>query len=790
MKPDVSETGIKQISFAWNLWENVFSVIVLFLSTGAVIPLLQTTNNMVLNPLRGDIFMQSVWLGIYVITFLLLLKRSPQVLSMVFSEKLLWLLVGLAIVSVVWSVTPIITMRRSLALLGTTLLGIYLAARYTRRELLRILAWMLGLIAVLSAGFALLLPSYGIHFKNYNSFRGIFENKNTLACYMAFAALIWLLHSFSCRRERILGFVFCAISITLLFLAKSVTGLTVFFVCLIMLLICLVAQWSSLRTKLPLYILLVSVAILMFWSANHFDLVLTVLGRDATLTGRTVLWQWVWYMIQQHPWLGYGYNAFWLGLQGPSSIIWQHFSWKPANAHNGYLDLWLELGLVGMVFFALSLFANLYKAIWLIWKRNGPDKMMPLLFFFFLMVYNIPESSILDRNSIFWILYVAFSLQLRVDEKGETFSKDLKKKVVILTNIIAPYRLPIYRSLADHFRLHVLFSGWEDNRDSWGREHSQEKGINIKRAWGFTFKIPKKRNSKLFDYWYLHINPGYLWELIKIRPDAVLTNEMGFRTLTALFYGSLFRKPVWVCWEGTVHTEQNIGFLKTITRKLIARWTRRWISFGDTSTEYLLSMGIQHKHIIQVQNCVDEKWFTDSNITPALNIRPKPVVLYAGQLIGRKGVGFFLEAAARVQSEGHIFSLLLVGGGSDLDELVKRAAELKIRNIHFHHPVKASMMAGIYKSADIFVFPTLEDVWGLVVNEALWSGLPVLCSKYAGCAKELLPPESVFNPLDPEDFSAALKRALSGKLCLPDERKLKTCQEVSQMIACELKGVL
>lgn len=149
-----------------------------------------------------------------------------------------------------------------------------------------------------------------------------------------------------------------------------------------------------------------------------------------------------------------------------------------------------------------------------------------------------------------------------------------------------------------------------------------------------------------------------------------------------------------------------------------------------------------------------------------------------------------MDAAAILQGEGYLFSLLIVGEGTERERLEQYAADLYLKNVHFHPPVKSTAMAGIYQSADLFILPTLHDVWGLVVNEALWSGLPVLCSKYAGCAEELLPPANIFDPLDPADFAAALRRALTGKITPPERRKLKTCREVAEMIADELKGVL
>ncbi|CAA9319106.1 MAG: hypothetical protein AVDCRST_MAG93-5659, partial [uncultured Chloroflexia bacterium] len=136
-------------------------MLVFFLSTGALIPLLIRQGAQGDQELaQGDPLSQVVWLGVYATTSLLIVTRWRRFLWVATRDKLLLLLVGLAVVSVVWSVAPAITLRRDVALLGTTLVGAYFAMRYEPGEQLRLLAWALGVAALLSLLFALALPSY------------------------------------------------------------------------------------------------------------------------------------------------------------------------------------------------------------------------------------------------------------------------------------------------------------------------------------------------------------------------------------------------------------------------------------------------------------------------------------------------------------------------------------------------------------------------------------------------------------------------------------------------------
>jgi glycosyltransferase involved in cell wall biosynthesis len=282
--------------------------------------------------------------------------------------------------------------------------------------------------------------------------------------------------------------------------------------------------------------------------------------------------------------------------------------------------------------------------------------------------------------------------------------------------------------------------------------------------------------------------PGVLWHLLRFRPDAIISNEMGFRSVMALTYAAVFSKPVWIWWGGTLHSERNIGRLRKALRKVITLWVNHWVTYGQTSTEYLLSLGVKRDRILQSQNGIDEEQFK-TNEEPAWTIEPRPVVLHVGQFIERKGITSLLEAAAALQKEDCEFSLLLVGSGRDKLALERRAEALGLKNVHFRPPQPPDKMPSVYRSADLVVFPTLEDVWGLVANEAVLSGVPVLCSKYAGCAPELFTSENIFSPEDASEFSQKLRDAISGRLSKPDPNRLRTMRQIAAEVVQELNRI-
>jgi glycosyltransferase involved in cell wall biosynthesis len=364
-----------------------------------------------------------------------------------------------------------------------------------------------------------------------------------------------------------------------------------------------------------------------------------------------------------------------------------------------------------------------------------------------------------------------------------------KKKLALLINIIAPARLGLYAFLAEQFDLLILHGGNEANRDSWADLERQIPHARVVRAWGWQYRHLKKVGREVFDEKFIHLTPGFFTELLRFEPDVIISNEMGFRSLMALTYGSLFRKPVWIWWGGTLHSERSIGSARKFLRKICSRWARHWITYGQTSTAYLEHLGVASQRILESQNAIDESRF-DAHGAPNWTVAPRPVVLYTGQFIERKGVGFLLDAAAVLQKQGHRFSLLLVGSGRDKQTLEQRAEALGISDIYFYPSQPPEKMPGVYRSADVLVFPTLEDVWGLVANEAILCGIPVLCSKYAGCAVELFPPENIFAPEDLSDFSEKLRTAVLRQLPRTPPGKLMTTSQVGNAIVQELNKTL
>ena len=398
-------------------WEKIFAVLALLLLSGAFLALLGAKDEAASGAGEGNLLAQAGYVSIYGITFLLVVTRIRRFAHVATREPLLVLLVALAVVSVLWSVAPEITLRRGVALLGTTLFGVYLAMRFSFREQLQLLAWTLGIAALFSLAFALALPAYGVESgARGDALRGIYNQKNVLGRIMALGAVVF----FFARANgvyRWLKFGALGLSLALLWFSDAKTALVILLVLSI-----LFPFYRALREAYTLAVPIVIAGVLaggsvLIWLANNSTVMFAALGRDTTLTGRTELWPIVLEMIAERPWLGYGYNAFWLGWEGKSSQVWMTLTpfvanFRPTHAHNGVLDLWLDLGFLGVLVFALVFVLTFGRAVRLIGSTGAREGVWPLTYLTFMLLSGITYPIGLERNSIWWVLYVAIVISL------------------------------------------------------------------------------------------------------------------------------------------------------------------------------------------------------------------------------------------------------------------------------------------------------------------------------------------------------------------------------------------
>lgn len=407
-------------------FEFIFSVLSLIYLSQAIIPLFLTGGA---NEGDGvDIssfdlsFNAKFGVVVYLITFVLLGMRWKRSLALLSSNAFLSILLVVVCFSYFWSINPDQTMRFSIYAVGTTSIGLYLATRYTIAEQMRILTWTYGILLILSFLFAVAIPQYGIMAGVHEgALRGVFTHKNQFGAFMAPGGVIFLLNAFRSDRYSWLYWGLLILNCAAMVMSQSLTALATFITMLMLCLIYRIFRWryevmvsAILAVTIVCFIGLIVVA-----GYVGSDSLLSSFGRDTTLSGRTYIWQYVWDQIQLRPWLGYGLAAFWNGYEGPSGYVQLAMRIAIIYAHNGFLDIWLSIGLVGFGIFVISFFSTTTRSLALLRKTNSPAGFWPLLFLTYILLSNLTEGTISNFNSSFWAIYAAISYSLVVAQSRQ-----------------------------------------------------------------------------------------------------------------------------------------------------------------------------------------------------------------------------------------------------------------------------------------------------------------------------------------------------------------------------------
>lgn len=378
------------------------SVLFLFLfSQGLLGPLLASAEGA-----EESALLRLMWLPIYAATLALLAARPGALLRTLASNKLLLALVGLTLVSVLWSLDPSTTMRRAFALIMTTLFGLWLASRWSWRSLVLIIASTFGLLALASIVFALALPGIGIdHGVHAGAWKGVWWEKNTLGAMMGRGAVAGFAAMYLDPRRRGLWLALALTCIALVLLSTSKTAL------LALLLgvggvigIALCRKGFGFAALMIFTGLTGTVLVALVLLIAPVE-VLEALGRDATLTGRTDIWAALMRQLREVPWTGYGYMAFWVVEDGPVFWVRQATNWPVPTAHNGWIETALAIGLPGVALMGLVFMQGLLRAARRLF--SGPETYWALPFLAMLALFSVSESNLLLQNSITWVLFVA-----------------------------------------------------------------------------------------------------------------------------------------------------------------------------------------------------------------------------------------------------------------------------------------------------------------------------------------------------------------------------------------------
>ena len=300
-------------------------------------------------------------------------------------------------------------------------------------------------------------------------------------------------------------------------------------------------------------------------------------------------------------------------------------------------------------------------------------------------------------------------------------------RVSVITNIPAPYRVPVFNSFAatPGIDLTVLYAAMIEPDRSWDLP-AMDHAHHFLRE-----RLYQNRKGR-----FIHNNPDAFPLLRRLNPDVVLTNGFNPTHLYGFAYSQIFRRKHIAMTDGTIETESELSAVHGAVRRLVFSRSAAFVAASHASRALLVKRGAPESKIFLSPLCANTSvaWRSAGAAPRSFDL------LFSGRLVDVKNPLFALDVAARVAEQlGRRISLAMLGSGP-------LEAVLKERSSQLHDRVEVALPGHIaqadlprwFGSARLFLFPTSWDPWGVVANEACMAGLPTIISPHAGAAGELI----------------------------------------------------
>jgi glycosyltransferase involved in cell wall biosynthesis len=313
-------------------------------------------------------------------------------------------------------------------------------------------------------------------------------------------------------------------------------------------------------------------------------------------------------------------------------------------------------------------------------------------------------------------------------------------RVALLTEIISPYRIPVFNALARRpgIDLHVIFLAETDP--------TQRQWLVYKDEIEFSYEVlPAWRRR---GGWHILVNRGMWSALNRFRPNSIICGGYNYPAFWEALTWAKVHSVHFAAWvESTSRDQRSRSILTEFVKRRFIRNCSSFAVPGKSSFEYVRSMGVPAERIHTAPNAVDIQRFAnlarsvrerEAQCRAELGLPPRYFV-YAGRVTREKGIFHLLEAYTQLAPELRSqIGLVLVGEETARNELMNDAAKVSPGTVVFPGFVQRDQLAAFYALAEALVFPTLSDPWGLVVNEAMACGLPIIATDVAGCTADLV----------------------------------------------------
>jgi len=349
-----------------------------------------------------------LWIGLQFV-------QTPQLILPAFNENILVVifLVWILITSL-WSPEPISALNTGGRCILQHMIGILLVYKLTTKTLLNVLTWASAGVIIITFALVALAPRYAYDFGIYsNAWRGAFVQKNFFGAIMAINFIIGLFSlSFNTNKRILSLFVIAGAALCVIMSRSTTTLLAVILALALLVPLVLANATTTARDRLLGFYLTVGVALIGAVLLIFIDNPTEIVGKKADFTGRGAIWPVVWHYIQENPLFGYG-HTFWIFDSPIRAEIWIRCGWVVPHAHNTYLDLWFQLGFVGLAL-GLLVFADCFLLVTRIFFiHTDPAALFYAALFVLIMVRTFSETVIVSPayETLFWVSFIHAGLQ-------------------------------------------------------------------------------------------------------------------------------------------------------------------------------------------------------------------------------------------------------------------------------------------------------------------------------------------------------------------------------------------
>ena len=322
------------------------------------------------------------------------------------------------------------------------------------------------------------------------------------------------------------------------------------------------------------------------------------------------------------------------------------------------------------------------------------------------------------------------------------------------------YWQPVLEEFAKVFQNTIFYTGLV-----WPGFNPELPGANVIQLVGEMKSVELTKTGRRL----MVVSPGIVGHLLRFKPDVIFAQAYSLWTLLALLLKPWRKWKFIIIYDGSSpNADVRDSKIRSFFRRAMSRYADAFVANSYGAKDYLIDgVGAKPENVFTKAYLVPDAGTLQQSLETVeiatLQVK-HPVFLYVGRITPKKGLRSLLEACSLLQAQGYEgYSLVVIGTGKQREELEAFITERHLEaQVSWLGWVEYGRLGAYFQQADVFVFPTFEDVWGMVVLEAMVFGKPVLCSKWAGAAEVIVEGENgyIFDPYEPESIAIAMRRFL------------------------------